>query len=88
MSVQYEYQKQLLKIVRSQLMTVNNSQNLLDWVEGKKTCDCPLDRLNLIQNLEQLDQLLSTGHNLIRMALERIDLSMTVQYDKKKGKKK
>jgi len=88
MSAHLEYEKQLLQIVRSQLMTVSYSQNLLDWIEGKKSCDYPLDRLNLIQNLEQLDQLLNTGHNLIRKSLEYMDLSMAVQHSKKKGKKK
>jgi len=88
MSAHLEYEKQLLQIVRSQLMTVSYSQNLLDWIEGKKSCDYPLDRLNLIQNLEQLDQLLNTGHNLIRKSLEYMDLSMAVQHSKKKEKKK
>jgi len=88
MTTHLDYKKELLQIVRSQLMTVNNSQNLLDWIEGKKSCDYPLDRLNLIQNLEQLDQLLSTGHNLIRRSLEHIDLSIPMHHHKKKGKKK
>ena len=82
-----EYQKQLLHIVRSQLMTTSYTQHLFDWIEGRKSYVSGLDKYNLIHSLEQLEKQFITGHQLILKTLESLDLPISAQSTKKKGKK-
>ena len=60
-----EYQKLLLFIVRGHLIASLFSQELLDWVEGKKSYDSISDKTQLIEKLEQLDEMLEVKHNNI-----------------------
>ena len=73
MSTPTVYQKHLLFIVRGQLLSSSFTQELLDWVEGKKSYQSEADKAQLIKSLENLDEMLEIKHNRIRSLIASIE---------------
>ena len=68
-----EYQKHLLFIVRGQLISSCFTQELLDWIEGKKSYHSTADKIQLIKSLETLDEMLEIKHNTIRKVITSLE---------------
>ena len=68
-----EYQKHLLFIVRGQLISSCFTQELLDWIEGKKSYHSTTDKIQLIKSLENLDEMLEIKHNTIRKVIASLE---------------
>jgi len=67
-----EYQKHLLFLVRGELLSSCFTQELLDWIEGRKSYYSPIDKSSLIKSLENLDEMLEVKHHRIAEIVESL----------------
>ena len=77
MSTSIVYQKHLLFIVRGQLLSSGFAQELLDWIEGKKSYYNAADKAQLIKSLENIDEMLEIKHNRIRALIGSLENNNT-----------